>query len=226
METDGSAARWATFDCYGTLVDWNRGVGDELERLFGAGARGRLLATYHELEPAIQSDTPTARYRDVLAETLRRIAAAEGLDLPEAEHDALGRSLPGWHVFQEVPGALEELRSRGWNLVILSNTDREFIEASMGSIGVPFERAIVASEIGSYKPAHGHWQAFIEQTGADPSRHVHVAASLFHDVAPTAELGIPCVWVNRLGEDGGSSAAAQLPDLSGLPEALDGLVSA
>ena len=83
-----------------------------------------------------------------------------------------------------MPAALTALRERGWRLAILSNTDRDFIDASMASIGVPFELAIVASEIGSYKPAHGHWEAFHDATGADPARHVHVAASLFHDVEP------------------------------------------
>jgi 2-haloacid dehalogenase len=218
-------ARWATFDCYGTLVDWNRGIGDELERLFGAERRAELLAGYHQFEPVVEAETPGAPYREVLAESLRRVAASSGLELSPPQEDALGRSLPGWRVFDEVPAALGELRERGWRLVILSNTDREFIEASMSSIGVPFDFAIVASEIGSYKPAHGHWEEFATRSGADPGRHVHVAASLFHDVAPAAELAIPCVWINRLGEND-SRATVELPDLSGLPDALDRLVSA
>jgi 2-haloacid dehalogenase len=96
----------------------------------------------------------------------------------------------------------------------------------MKRIGVPFELAIVASEIGSYKPAHGHWEAFLRATGADPARHVHVAASLFHDVAPCRELGIPCVWINRLNEPGGEGAAAELPDLGALPDTLDQILPA
>jgi FMN phosphatase YigB (HAD superfamily) len=133
--------------------------------------------------------------------------------------------LPGWGVFPEVPAALEEARDRGWRLCILSNTDRDFIDASMAAIGVPFDRAIVASEIGSYKPAHGHWRAFEAATGRLPD--IHVAASLFHDVAPTNELGIPCIWVNRLGEvPGDLSPRRELTDLAGLPEALDELVPA
>jgi 2-haloacid dehalogenase len=221
-----TGARWATFDCYGTLVDWNRGIGDELQRLFGPEAREPALARYHELEPEIQRETPDAAYRDVLAETLAGVAASLGRELSGDERNALGRSLPTWPVFDEAPAALAEARRRGWRLVILSNTDREYIEASMERIGVPFERAIVASEIGSYKPAHGHWEEFVRATGADPARHVHVAASLFHDVAPSRELGIPCVWINRLNEAGGDGAAAELPDLSALPDTLDGLVAA
>ena len=219
-----SDLRWATFDCYGTLVDWNGGIGDELERLFGADARERALARYHELEPEIEARKPGAPYRQVLAETLERVARSLGRELPEGERDALGASLPDWPVFGEVPAALAGLRDRGWRLVILSNTDRDFIEASMERIGVPFELAIVASEVGSYKPAHGHWREFLRVSDADPSRHVHVAASLFHDVEPCRELGIPCVWINRLGEPTRGEAAAELPDLGELPETLEELV--
>jgi len=213
--------RWATFDCYGTLVDWNAGIASELERLFGPDTREEALARYHEVEPRIQSETPDAPYRKVLATALGEVAASLGRELPEEERDALGRSLPDWPVFEEVPSALTEARRRGWRLVILSNTDRDFIDASMERIGVPFELAVVASEIGSYKPAPGHWEDFLRRTGADPSRHVHVAASLFHDVEPSHELGIPCVWINRLGEEARGEPAAELPDLSDLPDTLD-----
>jgi 2-haloacid dehalogenase len=224
MDSAKNEPRWATFDCYGTLVDWNRGIGDELHRLFGGDLRERALGRYHELEPEIQAAEPGAPYRDVLAETLAGVAETLGLDLPPDERDALGRSLPEWPVFAEVPGALAELRERGWRLVILSNTDRDFIDASMERIGVPFELAIVASEVGSYKPAPGHWWEFERVTQADPGRHVHVAASLFHDVEPCHELGIPCVWINRLDEAARGEPAAELPDLRELPETLETLV--
>ncbi len=224
MERASTDPRWATFDCYGTLVDWNRGIGDELERLLGSDVRERALARYHELEPETQARDPSAPYRQVLAETLTGVAESLGRDLPASERDALGRSLPDWPVFDEVPGPLAGLRDRGWRLVILSNTDRDFIDASMERMGVAFEFAIVASEIGSYKPAHGHWYEFRRRSGADPRRHVHVAASLFHDVEPCRKLGIPCVWINRLDEGARGEPAAELPDLEALPETLDRLV--
>ena len=194
--------RWATFDCYGTLVDWNAGirsvVGDE------------LLARYHEVEPQIEAEQPSLSYRDVMRETLRRLGLADV--------DALGQSLPGWPVFPEVPHALEAVRERGWKLAILSNTDRDFIEVSMASIGVPFERAIVASEVGSYKPAPGHWRAFEREVGRLPD--VHVGASHFHDVVPASQLGITTVWINRLAEDGDLAPTRELRDLALLPETL------
>jgi 2-haloacid dehalogenase len=213
--------RWATFDCYGTLVDWNSGIRGQLDRLFGTEPAGELLARYHELEPGIQSAHPSASYREVLTLALEQLAEDEGLAVPEGEGGALARSLATWPVFPEVHGALTETRAQGWRLAILSNTDRDLIDASMTSIGVPFDLAIVASEIGSYKPAPRHWEVFFEESGADRSYHVHVAASLFHDIAPAQELGLPAIWINRLGETSDLPRAAELTDLSDLPDTLD-----
>jgi 2-haloacid dehalogenase len=215
------ATRWASFDCYGTLIDWNAGIRTELARIFGEGDADRLLSRYHELEPRIQEDDPTLPYRDVMTRVLAELAGDEGIELPAAEADALGRSLPSWPAFAEVPDELRAAQARGWRLAILSNTDRDLIEASMERIGVPVELAIVASEIGSYKPAGGHWEAFAERATPDRGAHVHVAASLYHDIAPAAELGIPAIWINRFGEESDLPRAAEMPDLRGLADALD-----
>jgi 2-haloacid dehalogenase len=218
--------RWATFDCYGTLIDWNGGIRAELVRLFGEADADRLVERYHELEPEVQREDATRTYREVLTLTLERLAAREGLSVPEGETNALAASLPSWRPFPEVPAALEEARGRGWKLAILSNTDLELIAASKGQIGVPFQETVVAEEIQSYKPAHKHWQEFFERTGADRAGHVHVAASLFHDVAPAAELGLRTVWINRLGEEADPEPTRELSDLSQLPDTLDELVPA
>jgi 2-haloacid dehalogenase len=218
-------ARWATFDCYGTLVDWNAGLRAELERLFGAEQGEALLARYHEIELRIQREQPGARYRAVLAAVLAELARENDRDLAPEEEDALARSLPRWPVFAEVPAELAEAHRRGWRLVMLSNTDRDLIDASLEAIGVAFAGAIVASEVGSYKPAHGHWRVFYEATQADRARHVHVAQSHFHDVVPSHELGIASVWINRLGERGDPAPTRELPDLRGLADVLDELVA-
>ena len=222
----GSAntTRWATFDCYGTLVDWNAGIGAELARLFGAEQGARLLQRYHELEPRVQREDPRARYRDVMATVLAELAGEAGRELAPEDRDALGRSLPRWPVFAEVPEQLEQAYRRGWRLVMLSNSDRDLIEASIEAIGVPFSGAIVASEVGSYKPALGHWRSFCESTGADRERHVHVAQSHYHDIVPAHELGIRSVWINRLGERAEPAPTRELPDLNGLADVLDELV--
>jgi 2-haloacid dehalogenase len=220
-----AGARWATFDCYGTLIDWNGGIRRELERLFGVEAAPRLLERYHEVEPQVQAEAYRS-YREVLSHALERTAAAEALQIPEGEAGALGGSLPDWEPFPEVADALAEARSRGWRLAILSNSDRELIDASQARIGVPFDLAIVAEDTGSYKPSHGHWERFFEVTTAERDRHVHVAASLFHDIAPANELGLTTVWVNRLGEEAGPEPTRELPDLTRLPDVLDELARA
>ena len=214
--------RWATFDCYGTLIDWNGGIGRELERLFGAQSLGRLLHAYHEVEPEVQRERPDAPYRDVLTVSLARLAAREGAALAADEHDALARSLPRWRPFPEVRASLEDARARGWKLAILSNTDRDYIEASLEQIHVPFDVVIVASEIGSYKPGHRHWEVFDELV-PEKDAHVHVGASLFHDIAPATELGLKTIWVNRLGEEPEPQPDVELHSLTGLGEALDSL---
>lgn len=217
--------RWATFDCYGTLIDWNGGILRELERLFGVQEAPRLLERYHQLEPEIEQDG-SLPYHAVLSEALLRLAEEEGLSIPEGESDALAKSLPSWEPFPEVSTALAELRDRGWNLVILSNSDRDLISESMKRIGVPFDLAIVAGELGSYKPAPAHWERFFEATTADKDHHVHVAASLFHDIAPAKELGLTTVWINRLEEKPEPKPDRELTDLSKLPDTLDELVPA
>ena len=215
--------RWATFDCFGTLIDWNGGIGRQLERLFGAENASRLLHAYHELERAYERDHPGASYREVLTVALVQLAEREGLPLAAEEHDALARSLPEWEPFPEVPAGLEDARARGWKLAILSNTDRDYIDASLERIGVPFEVVIVASEIGSYKPVFKHWETFEAQTGVPRDAHVHVGASLYHDIAPATQLGLRTVWINRLGEEADPEPDVELHTLTGLGDALDGL---
>jgi len=206
--------RWATFDCYGTLIDWNGGIRAEVARVFGDERADEVLERFHRLEPELEADG-TRAYREVLTEAMRQ------LDAPAEEEDALARSLPAWRPFAEVPSALMGARGRGWKLAILSNTDRDYIDASLAQLGAPFEVAIVASEIGSYKPALGHWRAFEQQIGRLPD--VHVAASLFHDVGPANELGLRSIWINRLGERPGPEPTKELPDLTQLADALEEL---
>ena len=211
--------RWATFDCYGTLIDWNGGIRRELVRVFGEERADAQLERYHDIEPALEADGSRS-YREVMTQAMRELGA------PDEEADGLARSLPSWEPFPEVRGALMEARARGWKLAILSNTDRDFIEASMQRIDVPFELAIVASEIGSYKPGHRHWLAFFDETHAAREGHVHVAQSHVHDVVPATELGLRTIWINRRGASGDPPPTRELRDLSGLADALDELVPA
>jgi 2-haloacid dehalogenase len=247
--------RWATFDCYGTLIDWNGGIRAELARVFpeavpaetehgtddlaeaerraGEGAApaprkaaikeeselDRLLARYHEIEPELERDGKLS-YRDVMTEAMRRLGA------PAGEEQGLAASLPQWEPFPEIHNALTEVRDRGWNIAILSNSDKDLIEASKERIGVPFDETVVASEIHSYKPALTHWLEFYARTLADKRFHVHVAASSFHDIAPAGRLRLRSVWVNRDGDHPYATPTVELEDLYELGTVLDDLLPA
>jgi 2-haloacid dehalogenase len=214
--------RWATFDCYGTLIDWDGGVGDAMGRLWGGADRARMLRAYHAVEPLVQEGRDLS-YRQVLTRSLRAVASIEGLPLAAGEDAALADSLPDWPAFPDVSPALRELRESGMRLAILSNTDPDLLRASLERIGVPVDLTVTAADSGSYKPAHGHWEEFFNTTGVKRERCVHVAASPFHDLAPASELGLTAVWINRTGGETDQPRAAELPDLRDLPATIERL---
>jgi 2-haloacid dehalogenase len=211
--------RWASFDCYGTLIDWNGGIRRVLADVFGDERADEQLARYHEVETMLEVDG-SRTYREVMTEAMREL----GADREDAP--LLAESLPFWEPFPEVRAALTDARARGWKLAILSNTDRDLIEASMREIGVPFELAIVASEIGSYKPRETHWLTFFDRSGASREGYVHVAQSHVHDIVPATSLGLRTIWINRLGLTGEPEPTRMLADLARLPDTLDELVPA
>ena len=217
--------RWATFDCYGTLIDWDGGIRATLAGLFGDDEADRLLVRYHELEPQVQAERYRT-YREVLDLVTGMLASERGVELEPGDATAMSDSLATWPAFPEVPAALAEARNRGWRLVILSNCDRDLIASSLPKLGAAFDDVIVAEDVGSYKPAPGHWQRFGERHPDAADRHVHVGASTFHDVVPATNLRLPTVWINRLGEPADAHAGAELTDLSRLPDVLDELLPA
>jgi 2-haloacid dehalogenase len=225
---NGQRARWVTFDCYGTLIDWETGLSAALRELWPERDTAGLLDRFHHVEPEVQRGQPGLPYRAVLADVLRRLAGEGGLPLRPDQEQTLAASLPSWPVFPEVPAALAELRARGWRLGILSNTDPDLLAASIQAIGVEVDVPVTAAEAGAYKPAPNHWWRFSDLSGAAPGRHAHVAVSLFHDIVPATRLGVPAVWINRPGDVGNraetgpaQATAAVLPDCSELPDTLD-----
>ena len=212
--------RWATFDCYGTLADWLGGMRAALEPIAGADTE-RLLGAYHDLEPEIQAEHPARRYRAVLAETLRRAAERERVELPPGGEHALAKQ---WHrmpVFDDVRPALTELRQDGWRLAILSNCDDDLLAQTVDVIGVEFDLLVTAERTGTYKPAHGHFTHFRELAEPPPGSWVHVANSWFHDIKPASEVRVPTVWVNRdRTSHDPSIASAVLPDMRELRTTL------
>lgn len=217
--------RFATFDCYGTLIDWNGGIRTTLARLFGEDDADALVVRYHELEPVVEAERYRT-YREVLDLVTAMLAAERGEALAPADATAMSESLAEWPAFPEVPSALADAAGRGWRLVILSNCDRDLIAASVPKLGVELADVIVAQDVGSYKPAYGHWERFTERHPNAAGRHVHVGASRFHDVAPASELALPTIWINRLDEPHDPRALRELTDLTGLPAVLDELLPA
>lgn len=208
--------RWATFDCFGTLVDWRHGIATGAELLFPRRGAA-LLELYNKHEPRVQREFPTMRYRQVLAEALRRAADEAGLALLAEDSAVLGAGIPFWPVFPDTGKALTDLRAAGWRLALLTNCDRDIIGETQRRLGVYIDAVVTAEQVGSYKPNHNHFTRFAESFGADRHNWVHIAQSYVHDMRPAHELGIPRVWINRLGApDDPAIVDAVLPDLTDL----------
>ncbi len=212
---------WVTFDCYGTLIDWEGGVFTALLPLLPPGLdRDDLARRYIAAEAAVEGG-PYAPYREVLDRAGRAVLAdlgrPVGADLPCPLPDSLAEWLP----FPEVPTALRALRERGLRLAILSNVDRDLIASSIARLQIKPDLVVTAEDCHSYKPAHGHWRRFERDTGAGPEATIHVAASQYHDIVPATALGYRTVYVNRHADRVGDvEPTAQIPDLSSLPETI------
>lgn len=208
---------WLTFDCYGTLVDWRAGIARAIDSI-APGKSATLLPVYYRREAEVQAEA-FRLYRDVLDEALNRTAAEALVTLPPGREHVLSESLPTWPVFADVGPALTQLRQQGWKLGILSNVDRDLFDRTREQLPVPIDAVVTAEDVGSYKPAPGHFLRFLETY--QPATHIHVAQSWFHDIEPAHRLGIHSVWINRLDEHNDPSiAAAVLPDLHGLPQTI------
>jgi 2-haloalkanoic acid dehalogenase type II len=190
-----------TFDCYGTLIDWERGIGEAFEAAARADGvtldRAAILRSYHELEPRVQAER-YRRYRDVLALTARAVADRLGWRLVPGREAFLSDSLSSWPPFPDTNEALHRLQDAGHRLAILSNVDDDLLAGTRKHLGVDFDFVVTAQQVGSYKPAPGHFTAARERIGGAP--WLHVAQSYFHDVQPARALGIPTAWINRKGE--------------------------
>jgi len=190
-----------TFDCYGTLIDWERGIGDALEaaaRVDGVTLdRATALQAYHEIEPVVQAERYRS-YREVLTLTAERIAERLRWRLAPARAAFLADSLPAWPPFADTNAALQRLTRAGYRLAILSNVDDDLLAGTRKHLGVEFEFVVTAQQVGSYKPAPAHFIAARARIADAP--WLHVAQSWFHDVQPARALGIPTAWINRKRE--------------------------
>ena len=198
-------ASCATFDCYGTLIDWEGGVGaflyDYALRVRDADAtNGRELRERWE---AIQFEVIQGDYRpyrEVLAESLRLLAAERGWRYSDEDGKALTRSMRSWQPFPDTTPALQRAHDAGLRLIIVSNTDRDIIEHSLRHIEAPIEAAVTAEDVGSYKPAPAHFERTLEVAGVPAEQILHVAFGFKYDIGPAQGLGMPTAWVNRKRE--------------------------
>ena len=188
-----------SFDCYGTLIDWEAGIlgaWQPILRAHGCDWEQReILAQYAALESAIQRE-PFRIYREVLREVTRRLAVTIGFVPTPQELDSLPESLPGWRPFPDTVTALQKLKSR-FPLAILSNVDDDLFAGTARQLGVELDFVITAQQLGSYKPATRNFAALIRRAEIAPARILHVAESRFHDIAPARALGLTTVWVPR-----------------------------
>ena len=198
-----------TFDCYGTLIDWEGGISTAFASAAAAETRQldrtQMLKAYAELEPSVEA-APYRRYRDVLTETAQRVAERLGWPLSREGAHFLAESLPGWPAFADTNPALERLVAAGYSLGILSNIDDDLLAGTRHHFTVTFNLIVTAQQVGSYKPAHGHFTEARQRLGN--KRWLHAAQSYFHDVVPARALGIPIAWINRKHEtasDGGQA---------------------
>jgi 2-haloacid dehalogenase len=223
QETTERAQRWATFDCYGTLIDWEEGMRRALETVLPGNA-SRLLEHYYQVEKEVEAEQPFRSYRDVLAETLRRAAGRMGVALPSGAERVLAETLPNWPVFADVGPALQALRAEGWKLAILSNVDRDLIAGTLRLLPVPFDDVVTAEDVRAYKPSLNHFRHFRDRNQVADEDWVHVARSYFHDIIPASQLGIRRVWVNRGGDTAPAPlATVVLPNLHDLAPTLQQL---
>ena len=211
-----------SFDCYGTLIDWERGIAEELSawaRRCGKQLdRAELLAAFGDAEPQVQSAHPEMAYPDVLAEVARRIGRRFDLPVTDSDAASFGASIGRWPPFPDTTSALSRLRQR-YRLAVLSNVDRKSFAATQEALGVEFDLVCTAEEIGSYKPDPRNFRfllARLAELGIEQGELLHAAQSLFHDIQPARALGIRTAWVDRYG--GADDGAARAPEAEVLPD--------
>jgi len=202
-----------TFDCYGTLIDWERGILDALEpwrRRHDLVLSGDdLLALYAQSEPKHEAATPAKPYPEILKHVLADVARSLDVDALDDELTAFSRSVRDWPAFPDSPDALRLLKQH-YKLVVVSNVDRGSFAYSNAKLGVEFDLIVTAEDVGSYKPDPRHFEFALEslgEMGVPPERVLHVAQSLYHDHVPAKALGLHTAWINRRAGKPGSGAA-------------------
>ena len=200
--------RWITFDCFGTLVDWQAGFADAI-RPFAGERTSEVLRAYHAHEAVVEREKPHRSYKEVLVAALARAARESGLTLSVEAVRALPEAWASMRIFDDVEPMLAELRRRGWRLAVLTNCDDDLFAMTHMRFRAPFDLVLTAERMRGYKPAPWHFLGFERLARVDRRDWVHVANSWYHDIAPARALGIQHVWLDRdlTGESGVPSLA-------------------
>jgi 2-haloacid dehalogenase len=216
-----------SFDCYGTLIDWRRGILDAVRPVLArhgiAAGEDQILQTYSRLEAEIEAG-PYRPYRRILRGVMARMCGGFGFEPDDNERDIIASTLPDWPPFEDTVAALKSLKSR-YRLAIISNTDNDLFAGTNTHLEVSFDHIITAAHVGAYKPDRRVFQFAFDKIGLPKEKILHVAQSLFHDHVPAKELGLTTIWINRRRALPGrvSSAArpdAEFPDLASLVKAI------
>ncbi len=223
--------KYLTFDCYGTLIDWKKGIEENFAKCFLDGTKlaiegNEIFQKYVKLEAARESRQYES-YRNILAETSLLLAGELVLETRERSAVSFSKSIEYWPAFPDSRLTLEEFKDMGIRCYILSNVDTEILQHTIQNNGLDVDGYVTAEQIKSYKPASRHWLEFLQREGADKNEMVHVANSVFHDIIPARDLGITTIWVNRYGEGRAEKAGDYTVDnLSEIPSLLreEGLV--
>ena len=206
--------RVLTFDCYGTLIDWESGIFTALrpllQRCAPAPSRDAALEAFARHESALEEASPRMLYSDLLAEVHRRLAREWSVTMSDADHARFGASVPDWPAFPDSAEVLAYFKQH-YRLVILSNVHRAGFAASNRRLGVAFDAIFTAEDIGSYKPNPANFQYLLDRL-AEMDLHrsdiLHTAQSLFHDHAPARKFGLASAWIDRRHEQSGWGATA------------------
>ncbi|SDR43113.1 2-haloacid dehalogenase/putative hydrolase of the HAD superfamily [Rhizobiales bacterium GAS191] len=192
-----------TFDCYGTLIDWESGMIAALkpltDKVRGELTRDAILAAHAKHESAQQRQTPAKLYRDLLSVVYKRLSEEWGVPAAWEECLEYGRSVRNWPAFEDSPAALQYLKAH-YKLVILSNVDNESFAHSNARLGVTFDAVLTAEDIGSYKPSPRNFEYMLEKLGGcgiAKTEILHTAESLFHDHGPANAFGLSSCWIHR-----------------------------